>query len=300
MNSVFLAPGERIDILFDFFPYIIGNSVTLQSQVFSGVGTQGTQMDLLRFDITGNVSSGGIVPQNLPPISYYDISEIQRTRTFTLTQSGMGSGMHRINGLTYDMNRIDEIIPFSELEEWKFVNTTNNFHPMHVHGVLFQVYSRNGNTNLQANDKGWKDTVLVNPNETVQTLVKFIDYSGIYLLHCHNLEHEDDGMMINIKIDSATSVEDKESSPESFYLHQNYPNPFNPVTKIKYQIPELSFVMLKVYDIKGNEISKLVNEQKPAGTYIVEFDAVTLPSGVYFYKIQAGSYTETRKMILMK
>jgi len=300
MNSVFLAPGERIDILFDFFPYIIGNSVTLQSQVFSGVGTQGTQMDLLRFDITGNVSSGGIVPQNLPPISYYDISEIQRTRTFTLTQSGMGSGMHRINGLTYDMNRIDEIIPFSELEEWKFVNTTNNFHPMHVHGVLFQVYSRNGNTNLQANDKGWKDTVLVNPNETVQTLVKFIDYSGIYLLHCHNLEHEDDGMMINIKIDSATSVEDKESSPESFYLHQNYPNPFNPVTKIKYQIPELSFVMLKVYDIKGDEISKLVNEQKPAGTYIVEFDAATLTSGVYFYKIQAGSYTETRKMILMK
>ena len=198
MNSVFLSPGERLDILFDFFPYSIGNSVPLQSQAFSGVGTQGTQMDLLRFDIIGDLTSGGIVPQNLSPINFYNINDIQRTRNFTLSQSGMGSGMHRINGLTYDMNRIDEVIPFNELEEWKFVNTTNNYHPMHVHGVLFQVYSRNGNTNLSPNDKGWKDTVLVNPNETVQTLVKFNDYSGIYLLHCHNLEHEDDGMMLNI------------------------------------------------------------------------------------------------------
>lgn len=300
MNNLYLSPGERVDILFDFFPYAIGNSVTLQSQAFTGIGNQGLQMNLLRFDVIGDLSSGGIVPQTLALINYYNLNDIQRTRSFTLSQSGMGSGMHRINGLTYDMNRIDEIIPVDELEEWKFVNTTNNFHPMHIHGVMFQVYSRNGNTNLLPNDIGWKDTVLINPNETVSVLLKFIDYSGIYLLHCHNLEHEDDGMMINIKIDSATNVNDEESSPESFYLHQNYPNPFNPVTKIKYQIPELSFVMLKVYDIKGNEISKLVNEQKSAGTYIVEFDAATLTSGVYFYQLRAGSFVETKKMILMK
>ncbi len=105
-------------------------------------------MDLLRFDVVGNLSSGGIVPQNLPPINYYDINNITGTRTFTLSQGMMGSGMHRINGLTYDINRIDEEIPFNQLEEWKFINNTNNYHPMHVHGVLFQVYSRNGNTNL--------------------------------------------------------------------------------------------------------------------------------------------------------
>ena len=188
--------------------------MTLQSQAFSGVGTQGTQMDLLRFDIIGDLTSGGTVPQNLALINYFDINDIQRTRNFTLSQSGMGSGMHRINGLTYDMNRIDEVIPFNELEEWKFINNTNNYHPMHVHGVLFQVYSRNGNTNLQPNDKGWKDTVLVNPNETVSVLAKFNDYSGIYLLHCHNLEHEDDGMMLNIQIDAPTKVEDETQQPE--------------------------------------------------------------------------------------
>jgi hypothetical protein len=208
--------------------------------------------------------------------------------------------MHKINGLTFDMNRIDEIINKNELEEWKFINNTDEHHPMHIHGVMFQVYSRNGNTNLLPNDKGWKDTVLVNPNETVSVLVRFVDYSGIYLLHCHNLEHEDDGMMINIRIDSSTNVEDEETSPESFNLHQNYPNPFNPTTTIKYQIPELSFVMLKVYDVTGNEISTLVNEKKPAGSYTVEFDAIGLPSGVYFYKLLASSFFETKKMILMK
>ena len=152
---------------------------------------------------------------------------------------------------------------------------------------MFQVYSRNGDTNLLPNDRGWKDTVLINPNEAVSVLVKFVDFSGIYLLHCHNLEHEDDGMMIKINIDSATSVEDEETSPERFYLHQNYPNPFNPVTNIKYQIPKLSFVLLKVFNILGNEISTLVNEKKPVGTYMVEFDATRLPSGVYFYNEQA-------------
>jgi hypothetical protein len=107
-------------------------------------------------------------------------------------------------------------------------------------------------------------------------------------------------MMINIKIDYATTVEDEEMSPDNFYLHQNYPNPFNPVTNIKYQIPELSFVMLKVYDVSGKEIATLVNEKKPAGSYTLEFDATRLPSGVYFYKIQAGNYTETKKMVMMK
>ena len=86
----------------------------------------------------------------------------------------------------------------------------------------------------------------------------------------------------------------------SFSLSQNYPNPFNPNTSIKYQIPEISFVTIKVYDVLGNEIATVVNEEKPAGSYEVEFDANELASGIYFYKIQAGSFVETKKMVLMK
>jgi FtsP/CotA-like multicopper oxidase with cupredoxin domain len=301
VTSVFLSPGERLDILFDFFPYSISNSVTLQSQAFSGVGNQGTQMDLLRFDIIGDLTSGGIVPQNLAPINYYNITDIQRTRNFILSQSGMGSGMHRINGLTYDMNRIDENIPFNELEEWKFVNGTNNYHPMHVHGVLFQVYSRNGNTNLSPNDKGWKDTVLVNPNETIQTLVKFTDYSGIYLLHCHNLEHEDDGMMLNIKIDSPTKVEDENSSPDTFELYQNFPNPFNPTTKISYKLNKPSHrVGLSIYDVNGNLIEKLYDGVQSTGTHSINWNASKFSSGTYFGRLNVDGLMKTIKLVYLK
>ena len=88
--------------------------------------------------------------------------------------------------------------------------------------------------------------------------------------------------------------------PTEYSLTQNFPNPFNPTTKIKYQIPELSFVTLKVYDVLGNEIETLVNKEKPTGTYEITWYAENLPSGIYFYQLKAGTYIETKKMILLK
>jgi hypothetical protein len=98
-----------------------------------------------------------------------------------------------------------------------------------------------------------------------------------------------------------SDVDDKQSDiPNTYCLYQNYPNPFNPTTTIKYQILQLSFVTLKVYDVLGNEVATLLNEEKQAGTYEVEFTAVGLPSGVYFYKLQAGGFIETKQMSLIK
>lgn len=88
--------------------------------------------------------------------------------------------------------------------------------------------------------------------------------------------------------------------PAEFNLAQNYPNPFNPTTTIQYSIPKSVNVEIKVYDVLGNEVATLVNEEKPAGVYEVEFDASNLSSGVYFYKISAGSFNETKKMILLR
>lgn len=87
-----------------------------------------------------------------------------------------------------------------------------------------------------------------------------------------------------------------------FQLHQNYPNPFNPETRIKYQVSSNSFVTLKVYDILGNEIATLVNEEKQPGEYEIDFDAAkyNLSSGVYFYRLRAGEFTSTKKFLLMK
>jgi photosystem II stability/assembly factor-like uncharacterized protein len=85
-----------------------------------------------------------------------------------------------------------------------------------------------------------------------------------------------------------------------FSLSQNYPNPFNPSTVISYRLPVIGFVTLKVYDLLGREIATLVNEEKPAGEYEVEFDGSNLTSGIYFYQLKAGSFIETKKMILIK
>lgn len=88
--------------------------------------------------------------------------------------------------------------------------------------------------------------------------------------------------------------------PSKFMLFQNYPNPFNPTTTIKYQIPELSFLTIKVYDVLGNEITALINEEKQIGSYEVNFDATGIPSGVYFYRLQAEDFAETKKMVLIR
>ena len=86
---------------------------------------------------------------------------------------------------------------------------------------------------------------------------------------------------------------------DEFELSQNYPNSLNPGTKIKYQIQVLNFVTLKIYDVLGNEIVNLVNEEKLPGNYEIEFDASRLPSGVYFYILKSGSFVETKKMVLL-
>lgn len=88
--------------------------------------------------------------------------------------------------------------------------------------------------------------------------------------------------------------------PDDFRLSQNYPNPFNPNTNIEYQIPYPGFVTLKVYDALGNEVAELVNAEKSAGSYLVEFNGGKLASGIYFYQLKAGSYTATKKLLLLK
>lgn len=104
---------------------------------------------------------------------------------------------------------------------------------------------------------------------------------------------------IGFKYGSA-DVSNSENFAKDLELFQNYPNPFNPSTTISFSIPEEDFVSLKVFNSLGEEVAKLINETKPAGNYSVSFNASDLTSGVYFYKINAGSFVEIKKMVLMK
>ncbi len=129
----------------------------------------------------------------------------------------------------------------------------------------------------------------------------FIDKNvspGIYLYKLSQLDF--DGRYENL-----AEIEVSVVSPTKFQLHQNYPNPFNPTTTIKYSVPKIinhksSIINLKIYDILGREIATLVNENKPPGNYEVNFDGSNLSSGVYFYKMTAGSFTTVKKLNLIK
>jgi photosystem II stability/assembly factor-like uncharacterized protein len=112
----------------------------------------------------------------------------------------------------------------------------------------------------------------------------------------------DNGTIFKTTNGGVTFVEDDTKSilPQGHFLSQNYPNPFNPSTKIKYYIPQQSFVNVKVYDLLGRAVATLVNEEKPTGNYEVEFNANSLSNGIYFYRLKANGFVETKKMILLK
>jgi len=105
---------------------------------------------------------------------------------------------------------------------------------------------------------------------------------------------------------STTGVKEKELPKEprkggtSFALMQNYPNPFNPTTNIVFRIRDFGFVTLRIYDVIGNEVSTLVNENKEPGEYNIKFDGSNLSTGIYFYKLQAGELSEVKKLVLLR
>ncbi|HRP07395.1 MAG TPA: multicopper oxidase domain-containing protein [Gemmatimonadales bacterium] len=122
------------------------------------------------------------------------------TRTFALS-SAAGEASHHLAGRVFDMNRVDLEVGLHQTEEWIFQNDSTLPHPVHVHGCHFQIQSRaGGRGTVFPHEGGWKDTALVMPGETVAVRIRFDAYPGLFLLHCHNLQHEDLGMMLNVAV----------------------------------------------------------------------------------------------------
>lgn len=203
VTSVMLAPGQRLEILVDFSAYALGGSVVLKSLSFAGGGgmmhgpRQGAAMDLLWFYVDSGTTGNAAIPTALQPITLLTPTQARRTRVFNLAMSGM---VHTINGRAFDMQQTDFQVPFGDVEIWEYRNTGTEPHPMHAHAALCQVVSRSSTASLPAEDTGWKDTVLVNPGETVRVLTRFDTHPGVFVHHCHNLEHEDSGMMQNFVV----------------------------------------------------------------------------------------------------
>ena len=182
------APGERFDLLVDFRNLASDGTVMLRDL--------DAKWDVLELRGTGGTVSGSIPSGALSVIT--PLSSPVKTRRFTF------DGMTRINGTVYDINvdhAIGERLEFATTERWTFVTNGNGPHPVHVHGAAFQVQSRTGGRGRVFEwENGWKDTVLVNDGETVEVLIRFTAHRGQYIMHCHQLAHEDAGMMANFVV----------------------------------------------------------------------------------------------------
>jgi blue copper oxidase len=208
VDSVYLGVGERVDLLVDLSAHTPGEHLMLKSLPFptfggpGGVSPQGMEMNLLDIEVRpGGSGEDPALPPVLSNVPLLSPGAATRVRTFEFKSTGGAAHAHLINDKSFDMHRIDEQIGLGDVERWIFVNSSALPHPVHVHGTHFQVLSRSGGRGtVYPYEGGLKDTVLLMPTETVEVLVSFEAYRGIFPLHCHNLEHEDMGMMLNVEV----------------------------------------------------------------------------------------------------
>ena len=189
-SSIFLSPGERAEIIVDFSKYEVGTKIELKSD----------NKNIMTFNINEKVEDKTEIPNSLTTINRMTKENVTKERRFELR--GMGH-MVSINGEEFDMDIINEVGKYGETEIWTVTNPATMMHsmghPFHIHGTQFQVLTRNGKEPLPE-EMGWKDTVFINPDEEVKLIVRFNDI-GTYMYHCHILEHEEEGMMGQIKIE---------------------------------------------------------------------------------------------------
>jgi blue copper oxidase len=205
MHRLRLGPGERIELLVDMPRE---RAVTLMSYpvVADAVGDNNETFPIIELRPGKPEAPDMPIPQQLIRVPYWNPARASRTRTFTLDMSTMQigptpgptmDGAMGINGRSMDMNRIDERVPLGSVEIWEIHNRTTLTHPFHIHDVQLRVLDRD-RAPPQPHEQGLKDTVLVDPGSRVRVIAEFADFADPdhpYMYHCHNLEHEDAGMM---------------------------------------------------------------------------------------------------------
>jgi len=214
-----LAPAQRLDIWLDLSEAQPGSTLELISDSFQagmmgGMGMMGSnalplgsRFTLVSLEVAESVEASERIPAQLGlRRRRIPVSSTTRIRSFELSPVMMRG--FTINGRHFEGNRVadDEKVRLGDTEIWEFHNNTPMPHPMHIHGLQFNVVGRQGGSSdslqLGLVDSGWHDTVLVMPRETVQLAMKFERFDGLYIYHCHNMEHEDAGMMRYFQVQS--------------------------------------------------------------------------------------------------
>lgn len=308
---VMLAPAERVEIWADFSARPVGSQLTLRSQSFSpggmggGSSPDGTPLDIMRFSIDRAETETLILPAALTPIEHYQVADA-------------------VNGATFDMEGVlpNEIVNLGDLEAWQITNDTGMammqmLHPLHLHGVQFQVYERTVSASGAAAyatvssglvDSGWKDTVIIMGGERVKFLVKFAPFPGLFMYHCHILEHEDMGMMRNFQINGtlASSVAGLPGSmPSAAEITTAREVRETGEIEIRYWVGRSALpVALAIHDVSGRRLRSFTEGVRGEGEYSVTWNRLTAAGhqaspGVYFVALRAGAFGDTRKLVIL-
>ncbi|MBP2323122.1 FtsP/CotA-like multicopper oxidase with cupredoxin domain [Kibdelosporangium banguiense] len=195
-QTLVIAPGERFDVVVDFSGVAPGTQVTMVNRL----GDCDTTSHVMRFVVARQAKDESTVPSRLSDVPKIDPAQAVRTREWRFERKFLDKhGMEgwAVNGQAFDPESTGATINRGQLEIWRF--STDLHHPIHVHLAPFQVVGRSGHK-PGPYDAGWKDTVDIRPAEFVDVAVRFEAFSGRYLIHCHNLEHEDMAMMANFHV----------------------------------------------------------------------------------------------------
>jgi FtsP/CotA-like multicopper oxidase with cupredoxin domain len=199
--------AERVEVIIDFSRHSVATDIVLQNLNTREV-TGSISSEIMQFHVGRVERDGRAIPARLAESEALDASAMVRTRQFVFSLrpsfGPLPSPSWRINGQPFDPETPIASPRYGDLEIWRFTNKTvlgvlGIVHPVHVHLVRFQVLERNGGPPLP-HETGWKDTVSVDRNEEVSVIARFDGYRGRYLLHCHNLEHEDHSMMARFDV----------------------------------------------------------------------------------------------------
>ena len=315
LTRLLISPGERAEILIDFSgmngqtSYLKSYASELQNGIYGatnpGMGAgmtmtgynpnplNGTDFNILQF-IVGAQTTTPItsIPTNLTTVTPIPQGNSNITRTLTFSPVTMGpnqlNGDFLINGGTMDLNVINYTIPFNNTEIWTLINQSGISHPFHIHDIQFYILSRNG-VAPPVNEQGRKDVVLVKPQETVQFIAKFEDFSNTtvpYMYHCHLLTHEDGGMMGQFVVDNQLAVIDN-------ILDENivtiYPNPSNGDFTMEVQLLPLS---ITVTDFLG----RLIETKEQIDGKLILFK--NLPAGINIITLEYDGTKITKKVMV--
>lgn len=317
ITRAMLSPGERAEILIDLTG-MNGQTIYLMSYASEiPMGVQGgptmpmpigsPPMDSPLNGIDFNILKINVSPQTVNPVLTIPITLINNTpyletqavitRSITMTAVSLTSmdGPFYFNNLLFDMMRIDYKIPIDNIEIWQLTNLTMVAHPFHIHDVQFYILDRDGNL-PPLTERGRKDVVLINPNETVRFITKFEDFADSlnpYMYHCHVLMHEDEGMMGQFVV-MPLSVGIKDINNKNNLLNI-YPNPANSIVNIAVEGIELK----EIYSVNiFNTLGEIVYIDNKTENNHLQINTSKWSKGIYTVQVNCKSQLINKKLII--